>query len=98
VSSPAAWGTEARLKTLFPDVAAIEATPRHFMFRYRSIAHWLDVFRNFYGPVHKAFLALEPARQAELEQALTELLTRMRRDDGPGLVVPSDYLEIVIRR
>lgn len=98
VSSPAAWGTEGRLNTLFPDVAAIEVTRRHFTFRYRSIAHWLEVFRNFYGPVHKAFLALEPPRQAELEQALTELLTRLRRDDGPGLVVPSEYLEIVIRR
>ena len=34
---------------------------RHFSFRYRSAAHWVQVFRDFYGPAHKAFLALDAA-------------------------------------
>lgn len=58
VRSPALWGTEDRLRELFPGVA-VTAAPRTFNFRYRSPAHWIEVFRTFYGPVHKAFLALD---------------------------------------
>ena len=96
VRSPAAWGTEQRLHALFPH-AAIEATPRTFCFRYQSAAHWMEVFRTFYGPVHKAFLALDPPRQAILERGMLDLLARFDRGGGSGLVVPSDYLEVVIR-
>jgi ubiquinone/menaquinone biosynthesis C-methylase UbiE len=94
--SPALWGTEERLRALFPG-AAIEATPRHFAFRYRDAAHWLQVFRSFYGPVHKAFLALEADRQAALEAAILQLLEQCDRGGGHGLVVPSEYLEVVVR-
>lgn len=96
VRSPALWGTEERLRTLFPG-AAVEATPRRFAFRYRSAAHWMEVFRTYYGPVHKAFLALGPEQQAALEQGMLDLLARFDRGGGSGLVVPSDYLEVVIR-
>ncbi|HEV2678384.1 MAG TPA: class I SAM-dependent methyltransferase [Aliidongia sp.] len=98
VLSPAAWGTVDRLHSLFPGVAAIETTARHFTFRYRSADHWLTVFRTFYGPVHKAFLALDETRQAELEQGLRDLLQRFQRQGGPGLAVPSEYLEVVVTR
>ncbi len=96
VRSPALWGDAAHLATLFPG-AAIVATPRHFAFRYHSAAHWLEVFRNFYGPVHKAFLALDEAGQAHLKADLLALIERFQRDSGPGLVVDSEYLEVVVR-
>jgi len=94
--SPALWGTEDRLRELFPR-AVIEATPRVFNFRYRDAAHWMEVFRTYYGPVHKAFLALEPEAQGRLERGMLELLNRFDRGGGTGLVVSSDYLEVVIR-
>jgi ubiquinone/menaquinone biosynthesis C-methylase UbiE len=96
VRSPALWGTEERLHELFPR-ATIEATPRTFNFRYRSAEHWMEVFRTFYGPVHKTFLALDPPAQATLERGLLDLMTRFDRGGGSGLVVPSDYLEVVVR-
>ena len=96
VRPPALWGTRERLHTLFPG-ADIEATPRVFTFRYRSAAHWMEVFRTYYGPVHKAFLALDPAAQATLERAMLDLLARFDRGGGAGLVVPSEYLEVVVR-
>ena len=96
VRSPALWGTQERLHALFPG-AAIEAAPQRFTFRYRSPAHWMEVFRTYYGPVHKAFLALDPAQQAALEQGMLDLMARFDRGGGSGLVVPSDYLEVVIR-
>ena len=74
------------------------STTRIFNFRYRSAAHFIDVFRTWYGPVHKAFAALPADQGAALERDLTELLDRLNRA-GPGsLVVPSEYLEIVVTR
>ena len=96
VRSPALWGTEERLHALFPG-AAIEVTPRVFNFRYRSAAHCMEVFRTFYGPVHKAFGALDSEKGAELERGMLDLMARFDRGGGSGLVVPSDYLEVVIR-
>jgi hypothetical protein len=57
----------------------------------------VEVFRAYYGPVHKAFLALDADRQAELEHAIGKLIARCQRDGGPGLVVPSEYLVVVVR-
>ena len=76
----------------------MDVTPCIFNFRYRSAAHFIDVFRNWYGPVHKAFAALPPEKSAALERDLTELFNSLNRR-GPGtLVAPSEYLEVVITR
>lgn len=97
--SPALWGTEERLKELFGNAAtSIVASPRIFNFRYRSPAHWMEVFRNFYGPVNRAFLALDPPNQGDLERDILDLLSRFDRGGASGLVVPSEYLEVVITR
>jgi ubiquinone/menaquinone biosynthesis C-methylase UbiE len=97
--SPALWGTEERLKELFSEAeASIQATPRIFNFRYRSPAHWMEVFRTFYGPVNRAFLALDTPRQDELERDILNLLARFDRGGAGGLVVPSEYLEVVVTR
>jgi len=97
--SPALWGTEERLKELFSEAeASIQATPRIFNFRYRSPAHWMEVFRTFYGPVNRAFLALDTPRQDELERDILNLLSRFDRGGAAGLVVPSEYLEVVVTR
>jgi ubiquinone/menaquinone biosynthesis C-methylase UbiE len=97
--SPALWGTEERLKELFIESeASIQATPRIFNFRYRSPAHWMEVFRTFYGPVNRAFLALDTPRQDELERDILNLLARFDRGGAGGLVVPSEYLEVVVTR
>ncbi len=99
VQPPSLWGSEAHLRTLFgQQAAAIDVTRRMFNFRYRSAAHFIEVFRTWYGPVHKAFLALPEDKGQALAADLTTLLNDMNRA-GPGtLVVPSEYLEIVITR
>jgi SAM-dependent methyltransferase len=95
--SPALWGTEAHLEDLFGShAAAFRAERRHFCFRYRSPAHWVQVFRDWYGPTHKAFAALDANGRAALERDIVELLERSNIA-GPGsLVVPGEYLEVVI--
>jgi ubiquinone/menaquinone biosynthesis C-methylase UbiE len=94
---PSLWGSEAHLRSLFGTKAAkIEATPRIFNFRYRSAAHFIDVFRTWYGPVHKAFAALGAEKGQALERDLTELLNALNRAGKASLVVPSEYLEVVV--
>jgi len=97
LKSPALWGTEPHIIELFGKEAVdIRTVRKHFNFRYRSTAHWIQVFRDFYGPVHMAFKALDAAGQYALEKNITALLDRCNVA-GPGsLVVPGEYLEVVV--
>ena len=98
VQSPLLWGTDAHVRELFPGAAKIEHTTRMFAFRYRSPEHWVEVFRNFYGPTHTAFLALDAEGQARLEAGLVALLRSHDLGGGGGLLVPGEYLETVITK
>lgn len=99
VLPPSLWGVESHLQTLFgKEAAKIEITPRVFNFRYRSAAHFVEVFRKWYGPTHKAFAALSADKGAELEHDMTDLLIRLNRAGPASLVVPSEYAEVVITR
>jgi ubiquinone/menaquinone biosynthesis C-methylase UbiE len=99
VKPPSLWGTEERLRDLFGDqVTTMTAARRTYSFRYHSPEHWLDIFRTYYGPVEKAFGALDAERQEALANDLTALLQRFDVGGGAGLVVPSAYLEVVATR
>ena len=98
VRSPLLWGTDAHIQHLFQGAARIVQTSRHFAFRYRSPEHWVEVFRTYYGPVHKAFAALDAEKRAALEADLIALLRQSDRGGSSGLVVPAEYLETVITR
>ena len=97
--SPALWGTTARLAEMFGSaVSLIKAEARYFNFRYRSSEHFLNVFETFYGPIHKAFAALDQQRQTELRNDLNALIVRMNRASDGTMIVPSEYLEVVITK
>jgi ubiquinone/menaquinone biosynthesis C-methylase UbiE len=99
VRSPALWGTRARINELFGRHASeIRTSQRHFVFRYQSPAHWIHVFKSYYGPVLKAFAALDAEAQAGLENEIVRLIARFNRSSDPTVVVPSEYLEAVITR
>jgi ubiquinone/menaquinone biosynthesis C-methylase UbiE len=97
--SPALWGTRPRLIEMFDDQAStIRAESRLFNFRYRSPAHFLDIFKTYYGPVLKAFAALDAERQQQLHDDLHALIVRMNRASNGSMIVPSEYLEVVITK
>ncbi|WER50634.1 class I SAM-dependent methyltransferase [Cupriavidus sp. WKF15] len=99
VKSPGLWGTKGRLEELFGKTARqICTTTREFAFRYRSPAHWIEVFRTYYGPVTKTFDALDAEKQAAFTRDLLALMARDNRSDDGTLVLPSEYLEVVIER
>jgi ubiquinone/menaquinone biosynthesis C-methylase UbiE len=95
LKSPALWGTESHLAELF-DGSKIRCERRFFNFRYRSAAHWVQIFRDFYGPTHKAFAVLDEQGQQALEDDITTLLQQMNTAGAASLVVPAEYLEVVV--
>jgi SAM-dependent methyltransferase len=97
IRSPALWGTRARLAELFPS-HRVKASTQVFNFRYRSPDHMLEVFRTYYGPVNRAFAALDTAKAMALEHDIRALFTRMNRGGTDTLIVPSEYLEVVVTR
>jgi ubiquinone/menaquinone biosynthesis C-methylase UbiE len=98
VKSPALWGTKAHLHALFGAKATVAAEQKNFVFRYGSPKHWVETFRGYYGPVHKAFAAIDPNARKALEADLYALLDELNVAKDGTLVVPSAYLEVVITK
>ncbi|HEX6722207.1 MAG TPA: class I SAM-dependent methyltransferase [Burkholderiaceae bacterium] len=99
VESPALWGNRQRIQELFGAQAAmVVVESRHFTFRYRSPDHWLEIFKTYYGPVLKAFAALDAAKQPALADDLLGLIARFNRAKDGTMVTPSEYLEVVITK
>jgi ubiquinone/menaquinone biosynthesis C-methylase UbiE len=98
VRSPALWGSKAHLDTLFGAHAAVAAQSRNFAFRYKSPQHWVDIFRTYYGPVMKAFAAIDAKSREALETDLYALIDEFNVAEDGTLVIPSEYLEIVATR
>jgi ubiquinone/menaquinone biosynthesis C-methylase UbiE len=96
--SPALWGTKEHLETMFGDGGRVFAKIRQFTFRYKSPEHMLEVFRNYYGPVLKAFAALDPETRLGLEEDILALMARFNSATDGTLVLPADYLEVVITK
>ncbi|MDP1751393.1 MAG: methyltransferase domain-containing protein [Reyranella sp.] len=98
VKSPSLWGTRAHLKALFGPTAAVNAQSRHFVFRYKSADHWLEIFRGYYGPVLKAFAAIDAEARVALEKDLRALLDKFNVAEDGTLVAPGEYLEVIVTR
>jgi ubiquinone/menaquinone biosynthesis C-methylase UbiE len=99
VKSPAVWGTREWVQTTFGACAsAVTAESRHFTFRYRSAQHFLYIFRTYYGPMLKAFETLEEAGGKALERDIIDLVGRFNTSGGETMVVPGEYLEVVITK
>ncbi|HZQ00385.1 MAG TPA: methyltransferase domain-containing protein [Reyranella sp.] len=98
LKSPLLWGTPQHLEALFGKKAAVKATKQNFVFRYRSPAHWVEMFRAYYGPVHKAFAGLDAGGQAGLEADILALLQRINTARDGSFVAPGEYLEVVATR
>lgn len=99
LTPPSRWGSEDHVAALFQKSAkGIETARRNFVFRYRSPEHWVEVFRTLYGPVHKAFAALPAGQQALLERDILELIATTNVSGDKTVVIPAEYLEVVIHR
>ena len=99
VKSPLLWGTREWIDLTFKaQASAIVAEPRMFNFRYRSPQHFLDFFRKYYGPMLKAFDALDPAGQKGLARDIIGLIDELNTSGDGTMVVPGEYLEVVVTK
>ena len=99
VKSPALWGTREWIDVTFQaQASAVLAEPRMFNFRYRSPQHFLDFFRKYYGPMLKAFDALDPAGQKGLARDIIGLIDELNTSGDGTMVVPGEYLEVVVSK
>lgn len=98
VASPLLWGQPAHLKQLFGKDASVTAQPKHFVFRYKSPVHWVEFFRTYYGPVLKAFAAVDTAKQKALEADILALIAEFNVAKDGTAVIPSEYLEVVVTK
>ena len=98
LKSPALWGNEAHLASLFGSRAAIAAERKTFVFRYKSPAHWVETFRGYYGPVVKAFAAIDPPAREALAVEFNALIDRFNVADDGTAVIPGEYLQAVITK
>ncbi len=98
MKSPALWGSKAQLDTLFDSKATVAVESKNFVFRYKSPKHWVEIFKNYYGPVVKAFAAIDPKAREALEADLYALLDKFNVAEDDTLVIPSEYLEVVITK
>jgi len=98
VKSPALWGNETHLATLFGSKASVAAEIRNFVFRYRSPKHWVEIFRSYYGPIVKTFAAIDAEARETFEADLYALLDEFNVAEDGTLVIPSEYLEVVVTK
>jgi ubiquinone/menaquinone biosynthesis C-methylase UbiE len=99
LTPPSRWGVEDYLDQLFRGSASdIHTTRRDFVFRYKSPEHWIDVFRTWYGPVHKAFAGLSAEKQLQLDDDLRSLIRDFNTSGDTTVVIPGEYLEVVISK
>jgi SAM-dependent methyltransferase len=99
VRPPPQWGTEERLRELLGDaVSRLDMQRRTFVFRFRSPDDFATFFRDNYGPVHKAFGALDEPGRERLYDDLTALAREHDREEGPSVAMPAEYLEVVATR
>lgn len=99
VKSPAQWGDREWIDTHFAAGASnIAIELKTFDFLYRSPQHFLEFFRTYYGPVEKAFLALDTAGQVALEADIYALIAEYNVALDGSMRVPSEYAEVVITR
>ncbi|WP_137172101.1 class I SAM-dependent methyltransferase [Massilia sp. HP4] len=99
LASPLLWGNEDHVRQLFgADGLQARITRKMFNFRYASPTHWVHVFRDYYGPLNRAFAALAPTAADALEQDLLALIDRFNTAGPDSMVAPAEYLEIVLTR
>ena len=98
LASPLLWGTEQHVSDLFAGAGHIQAVRKVYHFRYSSAAHWLQVFRDYYGPTLKAFAALDEHGGQALARDIIALLERCNTAGHTSLVVPSEYLQVVVTK
>jgi SAM-dependent methyltransferase len=96
---PVLWGTEDRVRELFGDgVSDLRVERRASRQAFRSIDHYLDFFRTYFGPIKMAFDRVGPKGEAGLEADLREQLAKANSGGDRAFVLEPEYLQAIATR
>jgi SAM-dependent methyltransferase len=99
VQPPTLWGTEERLRELFGDgISDLRVERRLSRQTFRSVDHYLEFFRTYFGPIKTAFEKVGAEGEQALEDDLRALLESENTAGDRGLVLEPEYLEVVATR
>jgi ubiquinone/menaquinone biosynthesis C-methylase UbiE len=101
--SPMTWGVESHIVERFghagvprEKIAMVKDT-FHFISPYKSPAHVVESFRQFYGPTMNAFEAAEKnGKVNELHQQLVELAKAQNQSPNGGTSIPATFLRVTV--
>jgi SAM-dependent methyltransferase len=96
---PALWGTEERVRELFGDgVSELRFERRTSRQAFRSVDHYLEFFRTYFGPIKMAFERVGNDGEAALEADLRAFLEEANTAGDQALVIRPEYLRVVATR
>jgi ubiquinone/menaquinone biosynthesis C-methylase UbiE len=99
INPPVLWGTEERVRELFSDgVSEVRFERRTSRQVFRSVDHYLEFFRTYFGPIKIAFERVGKDGEAALEADLRALLEEANTAGDRGLVLEPEYLQVVATR
>jgi 2-polyprenyl-3-methyl-5-hydroxy-6-metoxy-1,4-benzoquinol methylase len=98
--SPLLWGDETTVRERLSDgVSEINFEPRLISFAFPfGAAETVEFWREFYGPTHKAFAALDAEGQAALRRDLETLWSQNNLADDSTTRVEAEYMEVIAIR
>lgn len=96
---PVLWGDESHVRELFGDnVSDLRAERLKSRQAFRSAEHYIDFFRDYFGPIQAAFEAVGPEGEGELRADLERVLDDLSSGGDQALVVEPEYLQVIATR
>lgn len=98
--SPLMWGQESHVRERFgDDVKALQTNKQFFEFRYTlPIPEIVDFYRQYFGPVNRAFARLDEPGQTALQRDLEQLWSAHNQANDGTVYVKGEVLETVVKR
>jgi ubiquinone/menaquinone biosynthesis C-methylase UbiE len=101
--SPMTWGVETHVFERFGQagvskekISMVKDT-YHFMSPDKSPAHFIDLFRRFYGPTMNAFEAAQKSgKTEELHKQLLELAKAQNKSTDSSTSIPATFLRVTV--
>lgn len=99
LTPPVAWGTEERLRELFGDgISDLQITRQVSTQRFRSIDHFLEFFRSWFGPTIAAFEQVGPEGEDALAADLRAAAAKYNRGGERAAALAAKYAQVVAIR
>jgi SAM-dependent methyltransferase len=99
VVPPVLWGDESHVRELFGDsVSELRAERRKSRQAFNSAEHYIEFFRNYFGPIKTAFENVGPDGEQALTDDLKRVLDQLSTGGQRALVVEPEYLQVIATR